>query len=122
MMVAENGDIVEERKSRIPGRRESDMEQEPRYVTFPWLVGSFLTVAAMVISISLFTIGYFSAQIDKNAANFNAQLEKKVDKDSFKFWCDYMISIKDVVEKNATVTEKIDRNQIRVMQKMDLKP
>ncbi len=90
------------------------MEKEStpqRYVSFSWLIGAFGSVLILVTTIVIFSISHFASAIDK-----------KVDKELFNYVCDDIKKIKEVVSDNSKVMNLIDRNQVKVMQKLNIEP
>ena len=88
-----------------------DESTPQRYVSFSWLIGAFGSVILIVITVGIFAVNHFAIAI-----------EKKVDKEVFAYVCEDIKSIKSTVIDNAKVMGLIDRNQIKVMQKLNIEP
>lgn len=100
-----------ERRKEMTREFETNRSGGGGYVTFSWLIGACGSVLVAVITIALFTIGWVTSALDK-----------KVDKEVFSYYCKTMSEIKSTVESNEQALTRVDRNQIRVMQKLGISP
>ena len=84
---------------------------EKKYVTYYWLLGSFGATLAVICAMFFGLLGWL-----------NTQLDKKVDKDLFNVYCNSIAKIESMVNENNRVMHSLDRNQVRVMQKLNIQP
>lgn len=78
-------------------------------MTYPWLIGTFLTVAGLCLTMLYFTISHY-----------DNRMNQKVDKAVFEYLCGDIRKIEKLVEKNGETLLRVDRNQIKVMQKLNI--
>ena len=84
---------------------------EKKYVTYYWLLGSLGGTLAIICAMFIGLLGWL-----------NAQLDKKVDKDLFNVYCNSLSKIENTINENNRVIHILDRNQVRVMQKLKIQP